>query len=138
MGNLLLDRTKVLPLLIVAIAIAVGSTLVILLTSSSTGGAGGTAAAPVSPRAGGAGNTVKVRIANFAFAPAATTVPAGTAVAWTNEDSAPHTATAQDGSFDTGTLDKGQTKSLRLEKPGTYNYVCTIHPFMHAAITVQG
>jgi len=83
-----------------------------------------------------------VRIADFAYAPAATTVPAGTTITFTNTDSAPHTATSgpsptADGVFDTGTLKKGRSKTVKVTKPGTFAYYCAIHPFMKATLTVK-
>ena len=51
--------------------------------------------------------TTEVEISDFKFAPEAITVEAGDTVTWTSSDDAPHTATADDGSFDTGDLDKG-------------------------------
>ncbi|MGI8477693.1 MAG: plastocyanin/azurin family copper-binding protein, partial [Thermomicrobiales bacterium] len=48
-----------------------------------------------------------VAIADFSFTPNALEVAAGTTVTWTNTDTVPHTATADDGSFDSGPLAKG-------------------------------
>jgi plastocyanin len=56
-------------------------------------------------------DAVTVQIINLAFSPASVSVPVGTTVAWTNDDSLPHTATALDGSFDSGILDAGGTFS---------------------------
>jgi plastocyanin len=83
-----------------------------------------------------------VRIADFAYAPAAITVPAGTTITFTNDDAAPHTATSgtsptADGVFDTGTLKKGASKSVKVTKPGRFAYYCAIHPFMKATVTVR-
>jgi plastocyanin len=77
-----------------------------------------------------------VTIADFHFTPPTTTVHVGDTITWTNDGPSSHTATAKDGSFNTGTLSKGQTASHTFTKPGTYAYVCTIHPFMHGTITV--
>jgi plastocyanin len=77
-----------------------------------------------------------VTIADFHFTPPTTTVHVGDAITWTNDGPSAHTATAKDGSFNTGTLSKGQSASHTFTKPGTYAYVCTIHPFMHGTITV--
>ena len=49
----------------------------------------------------------------------------------------PHTATADDSSFDTGDLDKGDSKSVTFDKPGTFTYYCRFHPFMKATVEVQ-
>lgn len=83
-----------------------------------------------------------VQIADFAYVPPAITVPAGTTITFTNKDSAPHTATSgtsptPDGRFDTGTLKKGESKTVKVTKPGTFAYYCAIHPFMKATVTVK-
>jgi plastocyanin len=80
--------------------------------------------------------TEAVTIAGFAFSPAALTIEAGTTVTWTNQDSATHTATADDGSFDTGNIAQGQSVSITFDTPGTFTYHCSIHPNMVASITV--
>jgi plastocyanin len=77
-----------------------------------------------------------VTIADFHFTPPSTTVHVGDTITWTNDGPSSHTATASDGSFDTGTLSKGQSGSHTFTKPGTFAYVCSIHPFMHGTITV--
>jgi plastocyanin len=77
-----------------------------------------------------------VTIADFHFTPPTTTVHVGDTITWTNDGPSSHTAAARDGSFNTGTLSKGQSASHTFTRPGTYAYVCTIHPFMHGTITV--
>lgn len=93
---------------------------------------GGNAAVP----SGDAVRSPKVEIANFAYDPDPVTVEEGGKVVWINRDSAPHTATAEDGSFDTGTLEEGKLKSETFKEPGTYAYVCSIHPQMHGTVEV--
>jgi plastocyanin len=59
-------------------------------------------------------------------------------VSVTNNDSATHTATADDGkSFDTGDVNQGSSATITAPKPGSYKYHCTIHPFMHGTLTVK-
>jgi plastocyanin len=71
---------------------------------------------------------VTISMVNFAFEPGDITVPAGTSVTWVNNaDGARHSATASDGSFDTGLLDAGQEATITLDTPGTYLYYCTLH-----------
>jgi plastocyanin len=77
-----------------------------------------------------------VTIADFKFAPGTTTVHAGETISWTNDGPSPHTATANDGSFDTGTLGKGQSGSHTFTQPGTFSYFCRVHPFMHGTVVV--
>jgi plastocyanin len=78
----------------------------------------------------------KVEIVNFAYDPDPVTVEEGGKVIWINRDSAPHTATADDGSFDTGTLDEGKLKSESFKTPGEYTYICSIHPEMQGTVVV--
>lgn len=89
------------------------------------------------PATGAATSTDKVEISNFAFAPEAIKVNAGTEVTWTNDDDARHTATADDGSFDTGDLDRGDSASATFDEPGTYSYFCRFHAFMKATVEVE-
>ena len=78
-----------------------------------------------------------VSIVDFAFQPASIMIASGTTVTWTNTGNAPHTATADDGSFDSGQLTNGQTFSQTFSTPGTFTYHCNVHPFMTAMITVS-
>jgi plastocyanin len=89
------------------------------------------------PTAGARGNQQAVSIQNFAFNPPNITITPGTTVTWTNNDSAPHTVTADDGSFDSETLQPGESFSLRFDSAGTFPYHCEIHPFMKGSITVS-
>ncbi len=75
-------------------------------------------------------------IADFSFTPATLTIHVGDTVTWTNNGPAAHTATANNGSFNTGTLQKGQSASHTFTQAGTYAYICTIHPFMHGTVVV--
>ena len=85
-------------------------------------------------RAGGA--AAAIAIDNFAFTPASLTVPAGTKVTWTNHDEEPHTVVANDGSFHSPGMGSQATFSYTFAKAGTFDYVCSIHPFMHATVVV--
>jgi len=93
---------------------------------------GGNAPAP----SGDAVRSAKVEIEDFAYDPDPVTIEEGGKVTWINRDSAPHTATAEDGSFDTGALEEGKLKSETFKEPGTYVYVCSIHPQMHGTVEV--
>ncbi len=91
------------------------------------------AVAPLAARA--ASHAVhEIVIENFAFTPAELTMQAGDRVRFVNADGAPHTATAGNGSFDTGRLNRGQAAELRISEPGTYDYFCAIHPRMKGSI----
>ena len=101
--------------------------------STSTDGT----AAPAGDAGGEATATDKVAIVDFQFKPAAIEVKTGTTVTWTNEDGFAHTATAEDKSFDTGNLDKGQTGTATFDKAGTFKYICTIHNSMVGTVVVK-
>ena len=90
--------------------------------------------APTTAPSGG-GNSIA--LANFAFAPSSLTVKVGTKVTWTNNDSATHTVTADQGAFDSKDLPPGQSYSFTFTKAGTYAYHCAIHPSMTATVVVQ-
>ena len=79
-----------------------------------------------------------VTIADFSFSPKSVTVGVGDTVTWRNTGDEVHTATAKDGSFDTGNLDSGQSGSHTFSKAGTFSYFCKPHAFMTASVTVTG
>jgi len=62
----------------------------------------------------------------------------GQSIMWTNAGAQAHTITADDASFDSGTIDPGGTFSFSPSIPGTYAYHCTPHPWMKGTITVTG
>ncbi len=80
---------------------------------------------------------VMVRIAGFAFDPPEIEILAGNSVTWINGDLAPHTATARDGSWETGPIDRDGQFTIIFDAPGTYPYVCEFHPQMQATIVVR-
>ncbi len=90
----------------------------------------------IKARADGHATTHTVRITNFTFEPANLTINAGDSVTFINEDSAPHTATADNGAFDTGTLQRGQSATLTFNGAASFPYFCAIHPSMRGSLTV--
>jgi plastocyanin len=77
-------------------------------------------------------------ISNFAYGPSSLTVAPGTKITVMNKDQAPHTVTANDKSFDTGTISGGQQGEMTAPtKPGTYPYTCTIHQYMTGTLIVK-
>lgn len=102
--------------------------------SNSTAGGNANAPAP----SGDAVRSAEVEIEDFSYRPDPVTIEEGGKVIWKNRDSAPHTATAADGSFDTGTIEEDKLKSETFKEPGTYEYVCSIHPDMHGTVEVVG
>jgi plastocyanin len=81
-----------------------------------------------------ASQTVSMR--DFSFAPATVSVSVGDTVTWRNDGKIDHTATANDGSFDTGNVASGQSGSVTFEKAGSFAYICTIHPNMKGTVQV--
>jgi len=110
-------------------------------TEAETAPAGqesGTAEATESEPApsGEAAKAEKVQIVEFSYEPEPVVVQVGGKVTWQNEDSAPHTATADDNSFDTGTIEQGKLGSATFKEAGTFTYFCEIHPTMHGTVEV--
>jgi plastocyanin len=88
-----------------------------------------------SPDEGSTGKSVD--ISGYAFSPSGLTVAVGDQVTWTNLDSASHTATANDATFDSGNLAKGESYSYTFTTVGTIAYHCDLHSSMSATITVE-
>jgi LPXTG-motif cell wall-anchored protein len=78
-----------------------------------------------------------VTIADFNFTPGTITINQGDTVTWSNNGPTPHSAKANDGSFDTGILKKGQSGSHTFNEAGTFSYFCQPHPFMKATVVVK-
>lgn len=93
---------------------------------------GGSSPAP----SGEAARAEKVKIVEFTYQPDPVVVQSGGKVTWQNEDAAPHTATADDGSFDTGTIEQGKIGSETFKEAGAYPYFCEIHPDMRGTVEV--
>lgn len=85
---------------------------------------------------GEAAKAEKVQIVEFTYQPDPVVVQAGGKVTWQNQDSAPHTATADDDSWDTGTIEQGKIGSETFKEPGTFSYYCEIHPTMKGTVEV--
>ncbi|WP_424082964.1 cupredoxin domain-containing protein [Mycobacterium sp.] len=99
--------------------------------SGPPAGASTSATGSAAPVAGDA-----VSIDNFAFVPATLTVRAGSTVTWTNHDEEPHTIAANDGSFHSPGMGSQGTYSHIFPTAGKFDYVCSIHPYMHATVVV--
>ncbi|KAF9274370.1 hypothetical protein BGZ88_003078 [Linnemannia elongata] len=77
-----------------------------------------------------------VQIKNFSFMPAQVDISPGDMVTWTNADTVAHTATADGGSFDSGSIAPGKSFSHTFTAAGTLPYHCTIHPSMLAKVAI--
>ena len=58
-------------------------------------------------------------------------------VAWTNSDAMVHTVTSDDGRWSSGAIEPGATWRRRFDRPGTYTFHCTPHPFMKGVVVVH-
>jgi plastocyanin len=114
--------------------------------SGSSGASATTSPATASPdtsapaaTSGGdsSGSASAAKIEGFAFHPDTIKVNAGQKLSWTNDDTATHTVTADDASFDSGSLAAGKAFSFTFSKPGTFKYHCSIHSSMHGAVDVS-
>jgi plastocyanin len=79
-------------------------------------------------------NTIIIK--KFMFNPMDVTVTAGTDVTWENQDGEPHTVVSLTNDFRSQALDEKDKFSHTFDKPGTYKYICSIHPKMVGTITV--
>jgi plastocyanin len=70
------------------------------------------------------------------YQPNPASVSNGAKITWNNKDSAPHTATADDNSFDTGIIQPSSSGSAIIKGQATIPYHCTIHPWMKASLIV--
>jgi plastocyanin len=86
----------------------------------------------------GSGGGKKVSMEGIKFHPNSVTVKAGDTVTWTNNDTVGHDVTGDDfNSGDPGGLQNGDTFAHAFDKPGTFDYVCTVHPGMEGSVTVK-
>ena len=102
--------------------------------AAGTASANGLAGNPVNVPANG---PAEVKIDNFNFMPGDLTVAAGTTVTWVNHDDVPHTVRSTDGAIKSKALDTDDKFSMTFDKPGTYEYFCSIHPKMTAKVIVK-
>jgi plastocyanin len=100
-------------------------------TTAATGGATGSTDAT-----GGGGGGTTITIAGFAFDPDTITVSGPTEVTVTNEDSATHTFTLDDGSVDE-TVEPGATATVTVDVSAATGFHCNIHPQMVGQIEVS-
>ena len=84
-----------------------------------------------------AADTANVTIKDFDFTPATVTVVVGDTVTWTNDGPSAHSATAENGSFDTGIFPAGESRSATFDEAGTFAYICTPHPNMEGTVVVE-
>ena len=78
-----------------------------------------------------------VSIKGMKFNPPTLEVAAGDTITFTNEDGMPHTATALDGSFDTGRFGNGDKAQVTIAASGAVDYRCNIHTSMKGSVTAK-
>jgi plastocyanin len=94
-------------------------------------------AVTVPPPGAPAPSVARIEIRRYAFYPDRVEVPVGTTVEWVNQDRVIHTATADDGSWDTGAIPPGDSRQATFSRPGIYAYHCGPHPFMKGVVVVR-
>ncbi len=81
--------------------------------------------------------TRTIDIKEFRYAPTTLTVPVGATVTWINHDEEPHTVTSTTGRFGSAGLEHDEHFVQRFDTPGTYAYMCALHPHMRATVIVK-
>ena len=89
---------------------------------------------PFAPAA--ARDPVVIEIRRFKYAPERRAVRAGDVVVWKNLDIVPHTATAKDGSWDSGTIKSGGEWKMTVTEATVGDYYCRHHPSMVASLDI--
>jgi plastocyanin len=115
-------------------ALGVAAALALTLVAGACGSDGDESATTSKEAPAGAKS---LSIKDFMFSPQPLEVAKGTVVKVTNGDDAAHTATANDMSFDTGTLADGESKEITLDKAGEIAFHCQIHDYMTGVIRVS-
>jgi plastocyanin len=125
------------------------------MSSSSTNANTSATATTVTISKGAANPTIDLSLKKVGqwYTPKQTTISAGDKITWNNQDTEAHTVTSglgagiqsvqtnqkgkPDGIFDSGAFKPGESWSRIFYNPGTYNYFCTIHPWMEAVVIVN-
>ena len=79
---------------------------------------------------------------NTCYIPSKISIRQGESVTWLNEDAAFHSVTSgtyenPNGMFDSGHLDPNESFSIKFEESGTFDYFCTLHPWMKGKVVVE-
>jgi plastocyanin len=101
------------------------------------GTAGAVAQQQPAPQQVAATGEAEISIQSFQFVPAILTIKPGTAVTWVNRDEEPHNVVSPDRVFRSKAIDGGEKFTTVFDKPGTYNYICAVHPHMRGKIVVE-
>jgi plastocyanin len=113
-----------------------GFEFTIPLTLSRYFGSGRAEEAPTQPLPDGR-DSVTAGVQDFTFQPARIEIAAGTTVTWTNVGQMMHTVSADNRSFDSGSIERGERRSITFSRAGTFPFHCTPHPFMRGVVVVR-
>ncbi|MCU1400269.1 MAG: hypothetical protein JWN62_3378 [Acidimicrobiales bacterium] len=105
-------------------------------TTAATAATSGDTTAGSTALSGAATGGSAVAIAGFKFGPPEIDVKVGDTVTWTNNDKQAHTATSS-GAFDAGSIAPGGTGTATFSTAGTFEYICSFHPFMKGTVVVS-
>ncbi|QNG17850.1 biphenyl 2,3-dioxygenase [Rhodococcus triatomae] len=76
-----------------------------------------------------------VTVGHLAFGPSEVTIPTGGSVRWEFEDGGLLHQVGAPGEFDSGVTGAGSFTHT-FERPGVYEYTCSVHRYMVGAVTV--
>lgn len=111
---------------------------VMMLEPSGMSGDGAGAAQEATPAADASAATSAVEIKDFTYNPPTIEVPVGGSVTWTNQDNAPHTATALEREvLQSGPIAFGESFTQTFDTAGTFDYFCEFHANMKGSIVVE-
>jgi plastocyanin len=98
------------------------------------GGGSGAASTSACPS-----DAVVIKMVDIKFDPEKATAKAGQEICWPNEDEVEHDVSAESGAdFKSDLYGKGETFTTKVDKAGTVEYLCTVHPGMTGSIDVTG
>jgi plastocyanin len=121
-----------------AVAVVAALALTLAACSSGSSASSSTKASNSGSSSSASSSTKTIVIQNFAFHPATDTVAPGSTVTVDNEDNVAHTLTANNGSFNTGSIQPGKSATFTAPtKAGSYGYICSIHQYMTGTLTVS-
>ena len=82
--------------------------------------------------------SIAVEIKDYKFSPENFKVTPGAVITVVNKDSVKHSLTSDEGSVDTGLINKDATITVKAPaKPGLYSFRCTPHPWMRGGMVVE-
>jgi plastocyanin len=94
---------------------------------------------PAAAAAAASAARATITIRDYSFHPAVLTIAKGTRVVWINQDDDAHIVESKDGpvTFQSPGLDTGRKYGFTFRRPGTYHYICSVHPYMHGTVVVR-